>query len=61
MSVDWIRVYQDPKAINVGCDPSEFPTAEYINTYKEAYTNANLTTWEQFGQTFPKNSFIQSC
>ena len=31
MRVDWIRVYQDPKAINIGCDPPEFPTQAYIN------------------------------
>ena len=30
MRVDWIRVYQDPDSINVGCDPPDFPTAEYI-------------------------------
>lgn len=32
MKVDWIRVYQDPDAINYGCDPENFPTAEYIKT-----------------------------
>ena len=32
MRVDYIRVYQPENAINVGCDPAEFPTAEYINT-----------------------------
>ena len=31
MKVDWIRVYQDPENINIGCDPSDFPTAAYIN------------------------------
>ena len=30
MRVDYIRVYQDPNAINVGCDPADFPTAAYI-------------------------------
>ena len=30
MKVDYIRVYQDPANINVGCDPSDFPTAAYI-------------------------------
>ncbi|KAK0202585.1 glycoside hydrolase family 16 protein [Desarmillaria ectypa] len=45
MSIDWIRVYQDPNNINIGCDPDDFPTAAYINTYSEAYNNPNLTTW----------------
>ena len=33
MRVDWIRVYQDPANINIGCDPEEFPTKAYIETY----------------------------
>lgn len=62
MSIDYIRVYQDPDALNIGCDPKDFPTAEYINTYIEAYTNPNLTTWrDDFKQPFPKNSFLGEC
>ena len=45
MTVDYVRVYQDPDHINIGCDPKDFPTQEYINTYYEAYTNPNMTTW----------------
>lgn len=33
MRVDWIRVYQDPDNINIGCDPPDFPTAAYIDQY----------------------------
>ena len=33
MRVDYVRVYQDPHAVNVGCDPSDFPTAAYIEQY----------------------------
>lgn len=62
MKIDWIRVYQDPDAINYGCDPDDFPTEAYINTYLEAYTNPNLTTWrDDFHQPFPKNSFLGQC
>ncbi|GBE78036.1 beta-glucan synthesis-associated [Sparassis latifolia] len=62
MSIDYIRVYQDPSKINVGCDPKDFPTAAYINQYMEAYTNPNLTTWRgDFGQPFPNNSFAAPC
>ncbi|KAJ6481911.1 beta-glucan synthesis-associated protein [Mycena sanguinolenta] len=32
MRIDWIRVYQDPHNINIGCDPPEAPTSDYINT-----------------------------
>lgn len=30
MKVDYIRIYQDPDNINIGCDPPDFPTAAYI-------------------------------
>lgn len=33
MTVDWIRVYQPKDAINIGCDPKDFPTAAYIDQY----------------------------
>ncbi|KAG8906096.1 hypothetical protein FRB99_007620 [Tulasnella sp. 403] len=44
--IDYVRIYQPKNQINVGCDPPDYPTAEYIQTYIEAYTNPNLTTWE---------------
>ncbi|PPQ64906.1 hypothetical protein CVT24_008246 [Panaeolus cyanescens] len=55
MSIDYIRVYQPKSAVNIGCDPKNFPTAKYIETYKHIYTNPNLTTWEQTGEPWPKN------
>lgn len=45
MSVDWVRVYQPDGEENVGCDPPDFPTKDYINRHMAAYTNANLTLW----------------
>ena len=30
MDIDWIRGYQAPGHYNVGCDPPDFPTQEYI-------------------------------
>ncbi|KAJ7762856.1 beta-glucan synthesis-associated protein [Mycena maculata] len=32
MRIDWIRVYQHPDSINIGCDPADFPTQAYIDT-----------------------------
>lgn len=62
LRIDYIRIYQPPQAINIGCSPPNFPTQDYINKYIGAYTNPNLTTWRgDYGQTFPKNSFLQSC
>jgi beta-glucanase (GH16 family) len=33
MVVDYIRVYQHPDRINIGCDPPGYPTNNYINAY----------------------------
>ncbi|CUA66683.1 Beta-glucan synthesis-associated protein KRE6 [Rhizoctonia solani] len=62
MLVDWVRVYQPKDAHNIGCDPPDFPTRDYINTFIEAYTNPNLTTWvDDYGQVNPKNRLIDKC
>ncbi|KAJ6462076.1 beta-glucan synthesis-associated protein KRE6 [Mycena sanguinolenta] len=62
MRIDWVRVYQDPDNVQVGCNPADYPTAEYINEYMEAYTNANLTTWvDDFHQVIPKNRLADTC
>ncbi|KAL5519142.1 hypothetical protein ACEPAH_825 [Sanghuangporus vaninii] len=62
MKVDYVRVYQRPDQKNIGCDPPDFPTQAYINQYIEAYTNANLTTWEDdYKQVNPKNSLLDEC
>ncbi|MCO5598570.1 hypothetical protein L7F22_052667 [Adiantum nelumboides] len=61
MSVDYVRVYQPENSVNVGCDPPDFPTFDFINRHMDAYTNANLTIWggtqEQGGyqQNWPRN------
>lgn len=44
MSVDYVRVYQDPTKINIGCDPEEMPTASYIARYPDAYHNPNIVS-----------------
>ncbi|KAG1750407.1 glycoside hydrolase family 16 protein [Suillus paluster] len=63
MSIDYIRVYQPSNAHNIGCDPPDFPTATYIETYKDAYTNFNLTGWSfpNYNQTVPKNRLNGGC
>lgn len=55
MSIDYIRVYQPKNAVNIGCDPAAFPTAQYIQTYSNVYTNPNITTWKEAQQPWPKN------
>ncbi|KAF8708027.1 Beta-glucan synthesis-associated protein (SKN1), partial [Rhizoctonia solani] len=33
MLVDYVRVYQPSGKWNIGCNPKEYPTADYINTF----------------------------
>lgn len=28
--IDYVRVYQDPEAVNLGCSPPDYPTAQWI-------------------------------
>ncbi|CAK9439182.1 uncharacterized protein LODBEIA_P34060 [Lodderomyces beijingensis] len=55
MRVDYVRVYQPEDAINMGCDPPDYPTADYIEQHLNIYHNMNLTNFEMGGYTFPKN------
>ncbi|EIM19151.1 SKN1-domain-containing protein [Wallemia mellicola CBS 633.66] len=62
MYVDWVRVYQPEGSINLGCDPKNRPTSNYIEHFKEAYQNPNMTTFvDDYGQEFPKNRFLGEC
>ncbi|EGW31666.1 uncharacterized protein SPAPADRAFT_62281 [Spathaspora passalidarum NRRL Y-27907] len=55
MSIDYVRVYQPKDQINVGCDPDDFPTYDYIQEHLNIYENVNLTMFEHGGYNFPKN------
>lgn len=70
MLIDYVRVYQDEDKISpdsLSCSPSNFPTSEYIEKHKEAYSNPKLTLWtgprEQGGynHTFPGNILLGQC
>ncbi|KAK8846852.1 hypothetical protein IAR55_005940 [Kwoniella newhampshirensis] len=61
LRIDYARVYQRPDAISVGCDPEDYPTADYISRHANAYANPNLTIWSDAGYTFPKNSLKDGC
>ncbi|TDL19136.1 SKN1-domain-containing protein [Rickenella mellea] len=64
--IDYVRVYQRDGHENVGCNPKDYPTTDYINRHLDAYTNANLTGWNTgtsagtagAGYSFPKNSMF---
>lgn len=61
MDVDYVRIYQPKDKIKLSCDPYDYPTTDYISRHINAYTNANLTTWEMAGYEFPKYSLDQQC
>ncbi|KAF8599626.1 glycoside hydrolase family 16 protein [Ceratobasidium sp. AG-I] len=56
--VDYVRVYQRKGEKNVGCDPKDYPTTQYIANHLDVYTNPNVTKWPY---TFPKNSQYDGC
>jgi len=53
MLIDYVRVYQRDGETNIGCNPPDYPTTDYINNHLEAYSNPNLTQWQW---DKPKNS-----
>lgn len=61
MRVDYVRIYQPEDAENVGCDPEDYPTYDYIQLHLNAYSNPNLTSWEMAGYKFPKNRLTGDC
>jgi len=61
MRIDYVRVYQPPNAINLGCDPEDYPTADYIESHLNIYQNVNLTSFKDGGYLFPKNKLLNNC
>ncbi|KAM9903220.1 hypothetical protein OXX79_003485 [Metschnikowia pulcherrima] len=61
MHIDYVRVYQPEDEINMTCDPEDYPTSDYIASHKPAYYNANHTSWEDAGYSFPKNKLVHGC
>jgi hypothetical protein len=53
LKVDYIRVYQRKGHMNTGCNPKDYPTADYINNHLQAFTDVNMTQWSW---EKPKNS-----
>ncbi|WVF69912.1 hypothetical protein IAT40_004696 [Kwoniella sp. CBS 6097] len=59
--IDYVRLYQRTDHGSLGCDPEDYPTADYISRHSNVYSNPNFTTWEGAGNTFPKNKLIDDC
>ncbi|KAH8919265.1 glycoside hydrolase family 16 protein [Atractiella rhizophila] len=58
--IDYVRVYQRG-SVNVGCDPKDHPTAQYILDHPNAYMNPLTTTWAQAGYQWPVNGDYDTC
>ncbi|KAI0826967.1 beta-glucan synthesis-associated [Trametes gibbosa] len=43
MQIDYVRVYQRSGQTNVGCDPADYPTQDYINAHLEAYSSVSIS------------------
>lgn len=61
MSIDHVRIYQPSNAKSITCDPEDYPTYDYIEAHKIAYYNNNMTSWEDCGYSWPKNSLMNGC
>ena len=59
--IDYVRIYQPEDQINVGCDPEDYPTYDYIQQHLNLYSNPNITSFEDGGYSFPKNSLLHEC
>jgi len=59
--IDYIRIYQPLDAIDMTCDPDDFPTSSYIDSHENAYLNWELSTWNDAGYEFPRNSLENKC
>ncbi|KAK9453198.1 beta-glucan synthesis-associated [Dipodascopsis uninucleata] len=61
LRVDYVRIYQYEGSESITCDPSGYPTTDYISAHTKAYYNANMTSWEMAGYTRPKNKLMDGC
>lgn len=61
MSIDYVRLYQPNDTVSVTCDPTDYPTYDYIEAHKNLYTNPNITSFTDGGYTFPKNILTGQC
>ncbi|KAH8725601.1 beta-glucan synthesis-associated [Phaeosphaeriaceae sp. PMI808] len=61
MRVDYVRWYQKKGEEMVTCDPPGFETTKYIKDHINAYTNPNLTQWDQTGHPWPKHKLNSEC
>lgn len=57
MLVDSVRVYQRDGETNVGCNPPDYPTQDYINNHTIRYSSVFLA----FVHRLPSPCSLNSC
>ncbi|KAJ8095806.1 hypothetical protein PM082_022913 [Marasmius tenuissimus] len=58
MKFDYVRIYQREGKKNIGCDPKDFPTMDYIKKHIDQYSNWETTKWQK---EIPKNRLYDGC
>ncbi|KAG7086517.1 hypothetical protein E1B28_002469 [Marasmius oreades] len=58
MLFDYVRIYQRKGHVNVGCNPKDYPTADYISRHLDQYTAINATKWTGGS---PRNRLYDGC
>ncbi|KAL0059726.1 hypothetical protein AAF712_013522 [Marasmius tenuissimus] len=58
MQFDYIRIYQREGHTNIGCNPKDYPTMDYIQRHLEAYSNWEQVDWKD---GTPKNRLYDGC
>ncbi|RKP08191.1 beta-glucan synthesis-associated [Thamnocephalis sphaerospora] len=61
MYVDYMRIYQHPDKIDIGCDPKDRPTKKYIDDHPFLYQNATLRKFAEAGYPLPQYSLNGQC
>ncbi|KAI9225424.1 MAG: family 16 glycoside hydrolase [Piptocephalis tieghemiana] len=61
MSIDYIRLYQEPGKEDTTCNPKDRPTRDYIQKHSRAYSVWNYTTWRGAGYEWPGYTIPSRC
>ena len=61
MRFDYVRWYQPKNHKIVTCDPPGYETTQYIKDHPLAYSNPNLTKWDQTGYGWPTHKLNSDC
>lgn len=61
MSIDYVRIYQPNNSVSITCDPSDYPTYDYIESHPIVYQNPNVTKWALANYSTPKNILTGNC